>query len=106
MNTQKTKLSRFVNEPILNYEPGSKERAELKKAIKEARSGILEIPMYIGAEKILNGKKHKISPPYDHKNTIAHFYEGDKTHVEKAIEQALKAKKGWGAKPPAERADF
>ncbi|MFL5730079.1 MAG: L-glutamate gamma-semialdehyde dehydrogenase [Cytophagaceae bacterium] len=105
MNIQKTDLSNLKNEPVLNYEPGSKEREELKKAIKAARSSILEIPMYIGSEKIVTDKKHKIAPPYDHKNTIAHFYEGDASHVQRAIEEALKAKKNWEEKTVEQRAE-
>jgi 1-pyrroline-5-carboxylate dehydrogenase len=106
MNTKKIKPATITNEPILNYEPGSKERGELKKAIQAAKAGILEIPMYIGAEKIMSGKKTRISPPYDHKNTIAHFYEGDKTHVQKAIAEALKIKKYWSEKPAEQRAEI
>jgi 1-pyrroline-5-carboxylate dehydrogenase len=106
MDTKKINLVAINNEPVLNYEPGSQERAELKKAIKAGRSGILEIPMYIGAEKIISGKKSRISPPYDHKNTIAHFYEGDKTHVQKAIEEALKAKKYWSENSVDQRAEI
>jgi 1-pyrroline-5-carboxylate dehydrogenase len=106
MKTKKINTAAIINEPILNYEPGSKERAELKKAIVAARSGIVEIPMYIGAEKILSGKKTRITPPYDHKNTIAHFYEGDKTHVQKAITEALKTKKYWSEKSAEHRAEI
>jgi 1-pyrroline-5-carboxylate dehydrogenase len=94
----------FINEPILNYEPGSKEREALKKAIKDIRSDVIEIPMYIGAEKIVQGKEQWIAPPYDHKNTIAHFYEGNGAHVQRAIEEALKAKKNWAEKAADDRA--
>jgi 1-pyrroline-5-carboxylate dehydrogenase len=106
MNTKKINRLAIINEPILNYEPGSRERNELKKAIKTVRSGILEIPMYIGGDKILSGKKTSISPPYDHKNSIAHFYEGDKSHVQKAIDEALKIKKYWSEKSAEKRAEI
>jgi 1-pyrroline-5-carboxylate dehydrogenase len=105
MDKKKTEpVPPFINEPILNYEPGSKEREALKEAIKAARSGVLEIPMYVGAEKITQGKKQRITPPYDHKSTIAHFYEGNGTHVQRAMEEALKAKKNWAEKPADDRA--
>src|SRR4051794_33689161 len=99
-------LKKFTpsNEPVLSYQPGSEERAALKKAIAEAGSKVIEIPMYIGKEKILSGKKHTISPPYDHQKVIAHFYEGDKATVEKAIDAALSAKEDWAGKSPDERA--
>ena len=83
------------NEPVLSYAPGSKERIGLKKALEEARSKVLDIPMYIGAEEVRTGDKKTISPPHDHKHIIGHFHLGDKTHVEQAINAALAAKELW-----------
>ncbi|MBY0434048.1 MAG: 1-pyrroline-5-carboxylate dehydrogenase, partial [Cyclobacteriaceae bacterium] len=68
------------NEPVLSYAPGSKERAALKKAIEEARSTVLDIPMYIGGEEVRSGKKKAIAPPHDHAHLLGHFHEGDKSH--------------------------
>ena len=83
------------NEPVLSYAPGSKERAALKKAIDEARSTVLDIPMHIGAEEVRSGKKKAISPPHDHKHILGYFHVGDKGHVEQAINAALGAKDLW-----------
>ncbi len=83
------------NEPVLSYAPGSKERAALKKAIEESRNTALDIPMYIGGEEVRSGKKKAISPPHDHKHILGHFHEGDKGHVEQAIQAALNAKELW-----------
>jgi 1-pyrroline-5-carboxylate dehydrogenase len=83
------------NEPVLTYAPGTKERAALKKAIEEARGRELDIPMYIGAEEVRSGKKKKLSPPHDHGHTLGYFHEGDKGHVEQAINAALAAKELW-----------
>jgi len=83
------------NEPVLSYAPGSKERAALKKAIETARAQVLDIPMYIGAEEVRTGNKHAITPPHDHQHVLAHFHEGDRSHVEQAIESALAARELW-----------
>jgi 1-pyrroline-5-carboxylate dehydrogenase len=83
------------NEPVLSYAPGSKERAALKKAVDEARSKQLDIPMYIGAEEVRTGAKKKLSPPHDHGHVLGFFHEGDKSHVEQAINAALAAKELW-----------
>ncbi len=83
------------NETVLSYAPGSKERAALKKAIEEARKTVLDIPMYIGAEEVRSGKKKPISPPHDHQHILGYFHEGDKGHVEQAINAALGAKELW-----------
>ena len=83
------------NEPVLSYAPGSKERAALKKALEEARSKVLDIPMYIGAEEVRSGNKKTLSPPHDHKHILGHFHLGDKSHVEQAINAAMAAKELW-----------
>jgi len=83
------------NEPVLSYAPGSRERAALKKAIEEARSKVVDIPMYIGDQEIRTANKKTLSPPHDHKHVLGHFYEGDQGHVEQAINAALGAKELW-----------
>lgn len=83
------------NEPILSYAPGTKERAALKKALEAARGQVLDIPMYIGGEEIRTGAKKPLSPPHDHKHILAHYHEGDRSHVEQAIDAALAAKELW-----------
>lgn len=83
------------NEPLLAYAPGSKERAELQKALREARGRVLDIPMYIGGEEVRSDRKKPIHPPHDHQHVLGHFHEGDKSHVEQAIQAALAAKELW-----------
>jgi 1-pyrroline-5-carboxylate dehydrogenase len=83
------------NEPVLNYAPGSKERAALQKALQEARSQVLDIPMYIGGEQVRTGNKKSLNPPHDHQHVLGYFHEGDRSHVEQAIDAALAAKELW-----------
>ncbi len=83
------------NEPVLSYAPGSKERTALKKALAEARATVLDIPMYIGGEEVRTGSKKKLAPPHDHQHVLAWYHEGDKSHVEQAINAALAAKELW-----------
>lgn len=83
------------NEPVLSYAPGSNERVALRKAIEEARKTVLDIPMYIGAEEVRSGKKKPISPPHDHQHILGYFHEGDKGHIEQAINAAMGAKELW-----------
>ncbi len=83
------------NETVLSYAPGSKERATLKKALEEARAQVIDVPMYIGAEEVRSGNKKPLSPPHDHKHILGYFHEGDKSHVEQAINAAMAAKELW-----------
>jgi 1-pyrroline-5-carboxylate dehydrogenase len=95
MSTGFFKVPTPINEPILSYAPGSKERTAIKKALAEARATVLDIPMYIGAEEVRTENKKTLSPPHDHKHILAHYHEGDKSHVEQAINAALAAKELW-----------
>lgn len=96
----------LVNEPILSYAPGSPEREKVKAALAEARSQEVDVPMYIGGEEIRTDKKIRLSPPHDHKHTLGHASEGDKSHVEKAIKTALEARSAWSAMPWEHRASI
>ncbi len=84
-----------VNEPVLNYAPGSSERALLKVALSDARNMQIEIPMYIGNQKIKTNKKVAIHPPHDHQHVLGYYFESNKQHVKQAIDAALKAKPAW-----------
>jgi len=83
------------NEPVLNYDPGSPERATLKKAIVEARSEQIDIPMYIGGDEVRSDVKVAIKPPHDLNHTLGYYHKGDKEHVNQAIKAALGAKEQW-----------
>jgi 1-pyrroline-5-carboxylate dehydrogenase len=92
------------NEPVLNYAPGSNETINVKKAIEELRSRSIEVPMYIGKDKVFTDKKIKLSPPHDHKHVLGYASEGDASHVSAAIDAALEARKNWANLPWNERA--
>ncbi len=84
-----------VNEPVLQYAKGSKERDLLKIALDKVYATTLDIPMFIGAEEVKTDETGSIRPPHAHQKVIANFHKGDKSHVEKAISEALKAKENW-----------
>ena len=84
-----------VNEAILPYAPGSAERAELKKALADARATTVDVPMFIGGKEVRTDKKVTMRPPHDHQHILGHFSQGDKSHVEAAIKAALAAKTNW-----------
>src|SRR5690606_6764108 len=94
------------NEPVLSYAPGSPERKALKAALEEARSRELDIPMYIGSEEVRTGEKHALTPPHDHQHILGYYHEGDKGHVEQAINAALGAKTAWAEMAAEHRASI
>lgn len=84
-----------VNEPVLNYAPGSKEKLALKKVLKELKSETADVPMYIGSEEIRTGNKKEMRPPHEIKHLLGIYHEGEASHVKKAIAAATKAKEKW-----------
>ncbi len=91
------------NEPVLSYAPGTKEREELKKQLSEYRSTKHDIKMHIGGEDVATGNLQEIRPPHDINTLLGHYHLGDASHVEKAIEAALNARKEWSEMPWEER---
>ncbi len=96
-----------VNEPVRSYATGSKERESLIQTYKDMlNQEPINIPMYIGADKVFSDNKIALTPPHDHKRVIAHYNKGEKKHVEAAIEAALAAKEKWSAMAWEERASI
>lgn len=93
-----------VNEPVLDYAPGSKERRELKAALNAFRSRVVEIPMYIGGKEVKTGNLVEIYPPHDRNHLVGRFHKGNAVHVEEAVNAALAAKPKWESMPWEQRA--
>ncbi len=70
-----------INEVVLNYAPNSEERKLLKLALAQASNKVIEIPMYIGKNKVFTDIKCPITPPHNHQHVIANFNYGDNSHV-------------------------
>ncbi len=86
-----------VNEPILNYAPGSAEKLRLKEVIAELKSSVMDIPMVIDGKDVRTGKLVEINPPHELKHALGSFHLGEKEHVQDAIDAALKAAPAWAA---------
>ena len=84
-----------ANEPVLNYAPGSPEKAALKAALKELKATKIDVPMYIGSEEVRTGTTMELRPPHERKHLLGHFHVGEAKHVTKAINAALRVKDKW-----------
>ncbi len=91
------KLPEIKNEPVLSYAPGTAERIALKQKLAELEKGGLDIPMIIGGKEVRTNKLYDIRPPHNHRHLLGHYHQGDKTHVQMAIDAALAAKPAWEA---------
>ena len=95
-----------VNESVLSYGPGTEERTELKAMIEQFRSEEVEIPMWIGGKDVKSGNLVPMSPPHDHKHILGHYHQGDKSHINQAIDAAMAAKEDWVNLPWEHRASI
>jgi len=86
-----------VNEPVLNYAPGSPEKKRLKQVLAELKKEQADIPMYIGNKEVRTNKKIAIHPPHEIAHTLGHFHTGDEKHIKQAIDAALAAKENWAS---------
>jgi 1-pyrroline-5-carboxylate dehydrogenase len=93
-----------ANEPVLNYAPGSPEKAALKAALADAKASTKQIPMFIGGKHVHSSEQVAMRPPHERKHLLGHYAKGNADHVQAAIEAALAAKPAWEAMPWQERA--
>ncbi|MDT0641671.1 L-glutamate gamma-semialdehyde dehydrogenase [Zunongwangia sp. F363] len=84
-----------TNEPVKSYEPGSPERKEVLNTYKELYNNKIEVPLYIGSEEIKTGETATMHPPHDHQHDLGVYHKAGKEHIEKAIEESLKAREKW-----------
>jgi 1-pyrroline-5-carboxylate dehydrogenase len=94
------------NEKVLSYSEGTKERELLQEAIKKARAEVKDIPMIINGKEVRTGEQIEIHPPHDIKHLLGYYHKGGATHVQDAINAALKAKDNWENMPWKQRASI
>jgi 1-pyrroline-5-carboxylate dehydrogenase len=92
------------NEPVLNYAPGSPERAALAKALTELKAKPIEIPMVIGGKEIRNGQKIEIRSPHNLKQLLGTYYQGGEAEVKQSVDAAMEASGTWAVLPWEHRA--
>lgn len=90
-------VPKAVNEPVKSYAPGSPERAKVAETYKAMWNSQVEVPLYIGSEEIKTGNTKKMSAPHDHQHIVGVYHQADRALVEKAITEALEARKKWAA---------
>jgi len=101
MNTLNTifQIPEPVNEPILNYAPGSRERAELKAKLAELRGQVIDIPLLIGGKEVRTGRTADIVIPHENRKVIGRFHKAGPKEVEMAVKAAADARETWGRMP-------
>lgn len=85
----------FVNEKVLSYLPGSKERMELEAELSRMKSSYVDIPVIIGGKEIRTGDIGYCIIPHNNKKSIGQYHKAGRKEAELAIAEALKAKAKW-----------
>jgi len=93
-----------VNEPILNFSPGSPERASLQAKLKELSAKEIEIPLIIGGAEVRTGDTGTCVMPHNHGHVLARFHQAGPAEVAQAIGAAKAAWTDWSRTPLDERA--
>ena len=104
MKNAKTIVPKPLNEPILSYGPGTKERIALKNRIKELKSQKIEIPLIIGGKEVKTGNLAEIRVPHDHQHLLGHYHLAGSKEVNMAIDSAMEAWVSWSKMPWESRA--
>ncbi|MBU0755475.1 MAG: L-glutamate gamma-semialdehyde dehydrogenase [Planctomycetes bacterium] len=92
------------NEPVFDYEPGSKARAGLQARLKSLMSEQIEIPVVVGGKEIFTGDTGTCSPPHDHKHIVGTYHKAGAKQVDEAAQAAGTALHDWSNMPWNERA--
>uniref|UniRef100_A0A4W4FTM0 Multifunctional fusion protein n=1 Tax=Electrophorus electricus TaxID=8005 RepID=A0A4W4FTM0_ELEEL len=94
------------NEPVLEFQERSKERAELEKALQDLKGKTEEIPCVIGDEYVWTKDIQYQMSPFNHSHKVAKFCYADKDLLNKAILASLAARREWDLKPVTDRAQI
>lgn len=86
-----------INEPTLEYRPGSPERIAVLEAYRKMYNDHVKVPLYLGNEEIYTKNTKEICPPHDHQHVVGTYSLAEEKHVHQAIANALEAKKAWAA---------
>lgn len=88
-------IPKAVNEPVKGYAPNSPEKARVLDAYKAMWNSKIDVPLYIGSEEIFTGNTRNMTAPHDHQHVVGTYHLAEKTHVEKAIANALESRTKW-----------
>ncbi|HWC75205.1 MAG TPA: L-glutamate gamma-semialdehyde dehydrogenase [Gemmatimonadales bacterium] len=102
MNT--AKIPAPSNEPVLSYAPGTRERNELKLALKDLSSRQVDIPIVIGGKEIRTGKTIDAVMPHCHRHVLAKVHQAGPDEVHAAVAAAREARQEWSRWSLADRA--
>src|ERR1700753_2966634 len=97
------KVPQPINEPVLNYGPGSAEKQALKRALETMAATPAEVPIIVGGERRKGTGQAEVFSPHAKKKVVARVAQASAEDTERAIAAALAAQASWAATPLHER---
>ena len=97
-------IPKAVNEPVKSYAPNSPEKTSVLEAYQTMWDSKIDVPLYIGSEEIFTGNTRNMSAPHDHQHVVGTYHLAEKSHVEKAISNALESRTKWASMAWEQRA--
>ncbi|MBN1476618.1 L-glutamate gamma-semialdehyde dehydrogenase [Candidatus Sumerlaeota bacterium] len=93
-----------VNEPVLTYAPGTRERAELQAALQDMIDNPVEVPCIIDGKEVTTGDLVEMRSPHRREQLLGTYHRAGERESEMAIAAANRAKIDWSEMQWAQRA--
>ena len=85
-----------VNEPVLDYAPGSAERADLEVALAELQREPIDLPHTIGGNRVHGtGRRISVVQPHAHRQVLGTIRAATRAEATAAVDAAMKAAPDW-----------
>jgi len=85
------------NEPVRSHAPGTPERDELKRALRELSARPIEIPVIVGGKEVRTGQTVDAVMPHCHRHVLAKVHQAGPKEIAAAIAAARAAWPEWAA---------
>ncbi|HEY6222604.1 MAG TPA: L-glutamate gamma-semialdehyde dehydrogenase [Gemmatimonadales bacterium] len=92
------------NEPVKSYAPGTPERDELKRTLRELSARPIEIPLIIGGQEVRTAQTADAVMPHCHHHVLAKVHQAGPQQIAAAIAAARAAWPEWARTSLEERA--
>lgn len=99
MSNAVAKIIKPTNEKMLDFLPGSPERASLKAKVQELKQTQIDIPLIIGGKEVRTGNTATCIIPHNKEHILATYHLAGEKEIQMAIDAAVEAKKTWEKMP-------
>jgi len=92
------------NEPVLSFEPGSRERTELTATLQDMIDNPVEVPILIGGKEVHSDRVVEMRCPHDLSQLLGNYHQAEAHPAHAAIDAANTVKQEWSEMPWDNRA--